>query len=78
MRGLPPPSLADSSAAAQIYALFKQATTGDVSGGQPWAVQMEKRAKWDAHNEVKGERDPENPANRCCVFASGGAYARLP
>mmetsp|Transcript_12989 Transcript_12989/g.23066 ORF Transcript_12989/g.23066 Transcript_12989/m.23066 type:complete len:92 (+) Transcript_12989:100-375(+) len=37
-----------------IYKLFKQATSGDVTGSQPYAVQFEKRAKWDAHNSVKG------------------------
>ena len=31
-----------------------QATVGDVEGSQPWAVQMEARAKWDAWNSVKG------------------------
>ena len=38
----------------KLYKYFKQATTGDVTGTQPWAVQVEARAKWDAHNEVKG------------------------
>ena len=33
---------------------FDQATVGDVEGSQPWAVQMEARAKWDAWNSVKG------------------------
>ncbi len=27
---------------------------GDVTGSQPWAVQLEARAKWDAWNSVKG------------------------
>eukprot|EP01051_Picozoa_sp_SAG22_P027394 SAG22_NODE_9149_length_607_cov_1.086614_1_plen_54_part_10 len=35
---------------SQIYALYKQGTEGDVTGGQPYAIQMEKRAKWDAWN----------------------------
>ncbi len=38
----------------QIYSLFKQATQGDVVGSQPWAVQIEARAKWDAWNNLKG------------------------
>jgi diazepam-binding inhibitor (GABA receptor modulating acyl-CoA-binding protein) len=38
----------------ETYALYKQATTGDVQGGQPWAVQLEARAKWDAWNANKG------------------------
>ena len=31
-----------------------QATVGDVEGSQPWAVQVEGRAKWDAWATVKG------------------------
>uniref|UniRef100_A0A0G4F9D0 ACB domain-containing protein n=1 Tax=Chromera velia CCMP2878 TaxID=1169474 RepID=A0A0G4F9D0_9ALVE len=37
-----------------FYKYFKQAKDGDVQGSQPWAVQMEARAKWDAWNSVKG------------------------
>eukprot|EP00808_Paulinella_micropora_P019567 g60746.t1 len=39
----------------QLYALYKQATVGDVQGSQPWAVQLEARAKWDSWNGVKGK-----------------------
>jgi diazepam-binding inhibitor (GABA receptor modulating acyl-CoA-binding protein) len=38
----------------QFYGLYKQATEGDVQGGQPWAVQIEARSKWDAWNSRKG------------------------
>lgn len=38
-----------------FYKYYKQATEGDVQGAQPWAIQVESRAKWDAWNEVKGE-----------------------
>eukprot|EP00796_Vickermania_ingenoplastis_P011188 gene11188-7765_t len=38
-----------------FYALFKQATEGDVKGSQPWAVQIEARSKWDAWNKLKGK-----------------------
>lgn len=31
-----------------------QATLGDVQGQQPWAVQLEARAKWDAWAKLKG------------------------
>jgi len=37
-----------------VYSLFKQATVGDVNIAQPWAVQFEARAKWDAWNALKG------------------------
>lgn len=39
----------------KVYALFKQVNVGDVQGSQPWAVQVEARAKWDAWNSVKGK-----------------------
>jgi acyl-CoA-binding protein/quinol monooxygenase YgiN len=38
----------------KVYALYKQANTGDVQGAQPWAVQLEARAKWDAHKLLEG------------------------
>jgi diazepam-binding inhibitor (GABA receptor modulating acyl-CoA-binding protein) len=44
----------DNDTLLQLYSLFKQATTGDVQGSQPWAVQLEARAKWDAWNSRKG------------------------
>ncbi len=31
-----------------LYALYKQATIGNVQGSQPWKIQVEPRAKWDA------------------------------
>jgi diazepam-binding inhibitor (GABA receptor modulator, acyl-CoA-binding protein) len=37
-----------------VYALYKQANEGDVTGAQPWAVQLEARAKWDAWKKVEG------------------------
>jgi diazepam-binding inhibitor (GABA receptor modulating acyl-CoA-binding protein) len=37
-----------------FYGLFKQATEGDNKGAQPWAVQLEARAKWDAWTSRKG------------------------
>ena len=39
----------------QLYGLFKQATVGDNNSSQPWAVQIEKRAKWDAWEANKGK-----------------------
>eukprot|EP00052_Salpingoeca_macrocollata_P000534 m.20770 g.20770 ORF g.20770 m.20770 type:complete len:103 (-) comp10616_c0_seq1:24-332(-) len=49
---LPGSSTTDSK--LNYYKLYKQATEGDVKGSQPWAVQLEARAKWDAWNSVKG------------------------
>mmetsp|Transcript_16344 Transcript_16344/g.25488 ORF Transcript_16344/g.25488 Transcript_16344/m.25488 type:complete len:102 (-) Transcript_16344:46-351(-) len=51
----PPPAEAPSNEAKlRVYSLYKQAMVGDVEGSQPWAVQLEARAKWDAWNSRKG------------------------
>ncbi len=44
----------DSATLLKIYALFKQATTGDVEGKRPGFTDMIGRAKWDAWNALKG------------------------
>ncbi|EPY33342.1 hypothetical protein STCU_02286 [Strigomonas culicis] len=56
VRSLPKdgPVQLDNSKRLEFYALFKQATEGDVKGSQPWAVQLEARAKWDAWEKKKG------------------------
>ena len=36
-------------------------------GSQPWAVQLEARAKWDAWNELKG-MDPEEAKRQYCAL----------
>eukprot|EP00461_Guttulinopsis_vulgaris_P010231 UN10305 len=38
----------------KLYGLYKQATVGDINIDQPWAVQVEARAKWDAWAANKG------------------------
>ncbi len=46
----------------KFYALFKQATVGPCKvhgGSQPYKVQFESRAKWDAWNEL-GEKSQED------------------
>jgi len=37
-----------------LYGLYKQATSGDNNTSQPWAVQLEARAKWDAWKANEG------------------------
>ena len=44
----------DNSTLLLIYALYKQATTGDVEGKRPGFTDMIGRAKYDAWAEVKG------------------------
>jgi len=31
-----------------LYGLYKQVTEGDCNTSQPWAIQIQERAKWDA------------------------------
>ncbi len=38
----------------ELYALFKQATTGDVSGSRPGMMDFKGRAKFDAWTKKKG------------------------
>jgi diazepam-binding inhibitor (GABA receptor modulator, acyl-CoA-binding protein) len=39
----------------QLYALFKQGSQGDVTGGRPGMLDFVGRAKWDAWSALKGE-----------------------
>ncbi|MBX3220224.1 MAG: acyl-CoA-binding protein [Labilithrix sp.] len=38
----------------ELYALYKQATAGDVSGSRPGMLDMKGRAKYDAWTKKKG------------------------
>jgi acyl-CoA-binding protein len=49
------PEKPDNMTLLKIYALFKQASVGDVEGKRPGFTDMVGRAKWDAWNEVKGK-----------------------
>ena len=49
------PEKPDNATLLQIYALYKQATAGDVDGKRPGFSDMVGRAKWDAWNGVKGK-----------------------
>ncbi|MDJ0757446.1 MAG: acyl-CoA-binding protein [Ardenticatenaceae bacterium] len=43
----------------QLYALYKQATTGDVAGKRPGMFDMVGRAKYDAWSKMKGTASEE-------------------
>ncbi|MBC7481026.1 MAG: acyl-CoA-binding protein [Rhizobacter sp.] len=45
----------DNMTLLKIYALYKQASAGDVDGKRPGFADMVGRAKWDAWNEAKGQ-----------------------
>ena len=48
------PEKPDNMTLLKIYALYKQASSGDVEGKRPGFTDMVGRAKWDAWNEIKG------------------------
>lgn len=48
------PERPDNQTMLKLYALYKQASSGDVEGKRPGFTDMVGRAKWDAWNEVKG------------------------
>ena len=48
------PERPDNATLLKLYALYKQASAGDVDGKRPGFTDMVGRAKWDAWNEVKG------------------------
>ena len=48
------PERPDNQTLLKLYALYKQASSGDVDGKRPGFTDMVGRAKWDAWNELKG------------------------
>ena len=53
------PERPDNMTMLKIYALYKQASVGDVDGKRPGFTDMVGRAKWDAWNELKGQSSDE-------------------
>ena len=49
------PEKPDNTTLLKIYALYKQASSGDVDGKRPGFSDMVGRAKWDAWNAQKGK-----------------------
>ncbi|HEX7436515.1 MAG TPA: acyl-CoA-binding protein [Caldimonas sp.] len=49
----------DNMTLLKLYALFKQASSGDADGKRPGFGDMVGRAKWDAWNAVKGKSADE-------------------
>ncbi|MEQ6290374.1 acyl-CoA-binding protein [Vogesella sp. GCM10023246] len=45
----------DNQTLLQLYALFKQATDGDVQGERPGMMDFINRAKYDAWDKLKGQ-----------------------
>ena len=53
------PERPDNATLLKLYALYKQASSGDVDGKRPGFTDMVGRAKWDAWNELKGQSQDE-------------------
>jgi acyl-CoA-binding protein len=53
------PSRPSNEDLLQLYALYKQATEGDVSGERPGGFDFKAIAKYDAWAEVKGKSKDE-------------------
>lgn len=47
-------SAPDTDKLLELYALFKQGTTGDATGARPGMMDFKGRAKWDAWATKKG------------------------
>ncbi len=50
----------DNSTMLKLYALFKQATQGDVTGDEPSSFDFVRRAKFDAWSAIKGTSAEES------------------
>ena len=53
------PEKPDNMTLLKLYALYKQASSGDAEGKRPGFGDMVGRAKWDAWNELKGKSGDE-------------------
>lgn len=49
------PQRPDNQTMLQLYALYKQATVGDVNTKRPGMTDFVGRAKWDAWEKLKGQ-----------------------
>lgn len=49
------PRKPDNNTLLKLYALYKQATVGDVSGSRPGGFDMAAKMKYDAWAKVKGK-----------------------
>ena len=53
------PERPDNATLLKLYALYKQATSGDVEGKRPGFTDMVGRAKYDAWTAIKGKGTDE-------------------
>jgi len=48
------PKRPENDVLLKLYALYKQATEGDVTGGKPGLFPVDARLKYDARSRIKG------------------------
>ena len=53
------PEKPDNATLLELYALFKQASSGDADGKRPGFGDLIGRAKWDAWNAIAGKSKDE-------------------
>jgi acyl-CoA-binding protein len=53
------PERPDNQTLLKLYALFKQASAGDVEGDRPGMTDFVNRAKWDAWKTLEGKTNDE-------------------
>ena len=46
--------LPDNATLLKLYSLYKQGSTGDVTGKRPGMINLRERAKWDAWKPLAG------------------------
>ena len=66
------PEKPDNMTLLKIYALYKQASSGDVEGKRPGFTDMVGRAKWDAWNALKGKSQEDAMQQYIDLIASLG------
>jgi diazepam-binding inhibitor (GABA receptor modulating acyl-CoA-binding protein) len=73
VRNGPPKEGVSTDEKLKVYALYKQATEGDCTASQPWAVQVEARAKHDAWSALKGRTKEQAMQDYVDLTAAGDA-----
>jgi acyl-CoA-binding protein len=62
----------DNALKLRAYALYKQATSGDVTGARPGWIEVKERAKFDAHSKLKGMPREQAMSEYVSAFGGGG------
>ncbi|OWQ83379.1 acyl-CoA-binding protein [Roseateles aquatilis] len=57
------PERPDNQTLLKLYALFKQATSGDADGDRPGMTDFVNRAKWDAWKAIEGQTSDQAMQN---------------